>query len=454
MYFCLTVSGSYSLHRDFTDPSLPLTAMQDSLSARDKKVIWHPYTHQKYNPDPIPIVKGEGVWLTDETGNRYIDAVSSWWVTLHGHGHPFIAESIYRQALQLEQVIFTGFTHRPAVELAEKLLRILPGNFSKIFYSDNGSTATEVAIKMAIQYWKNKGDHKRTRIIALNNGYHGDTFGSMSISERGIFTLAFQDRLFDVLFADTPGDRNNISFRGHSQKETGRLLEESACVIYEPLLQGAGGMKMFAAEALDHFLEQCKSNHIICIADEVLTGFGRTGKLFASEYCNNKPDIVCLSKGLTGGAMAMGVTACTKKIHDAFIDDDKLKSLFHGHSFTANPIACSAALASLELLSAHECIKNIQRIVEQQSAFCKKLSGRSNIKNIRQCGTIMAFEVNDATEDYTSNIRDIFTEKALKKGVYLRPLGNTVYIMPPYCISYEELEKVHAAITAILEEIN
>jgi adenosylmethionine-8-amino-7-oxononanoate aminotransferase len=427
--------------------------MQESLSTRDKKVIWHPYTHQKYNPDPIPIVKGEGVWLIDEQGNRYIDAVSSWWVTIHGHGHPYIAESIYLQALELEQVIFTGFTHRPAVELAEKLLNILPGNFSKIFYSDNGSTSTEVAIKMAIQYWWNQGNKKRTRIIALKNGYHGDTFGAMSISERGIFTLAFRDRLFDVLFADTPDAVKKISFRDHSEEETESLLEETACVIYEPLLQGAGGMKMYEAEALDHFLDQCRAHNIICIADEVLTGFGRTGKLFASEYCHNKPDIMCLSKGLTGGTMALGVTACTDNIHDAFIHDDKLKSLFHGHSFTANPIACSAALASLELLSSDKCLFDIQRIVKQQSAFGQKLSGLQNIKNIRQLGTIMAFDVKDATENYTSDIRDRFTARALKNGVYLRPLGNTVYIMPPYCITYEELKKVHAVITDILKEI-
>jgi adenosylmethionine-8-amino-7-oxononanoate aminotransferase len=428
--------------------------MQESLSARDKKVIWHPYTHQKYNPDPIPIVKGEGAWLIDDQGNRYLDAVSSWWVTIHGHGHPYIAESIYRQALQLEQVIFTGFTHRPAVELAEKLLAILPNEFSKVFYSDNGSTSTEVAIKMAIQYWWNKGNKKRTRIIALTNSYHGDTFGAMSISERGIFTMAFQDRLFDVLFAITPEKNTKISFRDHAEEDTGQLLEEAACVIYEPLLQGSSGMKMYEPAALDHFLDQCRAHNVICIADEVLTGFGRTGKLFASEYCRNRPDIICLSKGLTGGTMALGVTACTENIHSAFVNDDKLKSLFHGHSFTANPIACSAALASLELLTEDECQQNIQRIAAQQEAFCQQIAVKKNIRNIRRCGTIMAFEINDQTDNYTSNVREIITEKALKKGVYLRPLGNTVYIMPPYCITVGELEKVHAVLTEILSEFN
>ncbi len=427
--------------------------MQESLSARDKKVIWHPYTHQKYYPDPIPIARGEGAWLIDEKSNRYIDAVSSWWVTIHGHAHPFIAERIYRQALELEQVIFTGFTHRPAVELAENLLKILPNTFSKVFYSDNGSTATEVAIKMAVQYWWNKGDKKRSRIIALTHSYHGDTFGAMSISERGIFTMAFQDRLFDVLFAETPGTGKKIIFKGYNEKETERLLSEAACVIYEPLLQGAAGMYMYEAAALDEFLDECRMHGIICIADEVLTGFGRTGKLFASEYCRNRPDIICLSKGLTGGTMALGATACTDKIYQAFVDDDKLKSLFHGHSFTANPIACAAALASLELLNDPSYQKNIARITEQQRSFCDRIAGRKGIGNIRQCGTIMAFEVNDETGNYTSNIRDIVTEKALKNGVYLRPLGNTVYIMPPYCIRAEELEKVYAVLENILDEI-
>lgn len=427
--------------------------MQESLSTRDKKVIWHPYTHQKYNPDPIPVVKGEGVWLITDSGNRIIDAISSWWVTIHGHAHPYIAERIYRQALQLEQVIFTGFTHQPAVELAEKLLDILPGKFAKIFYSDNGSTATEVAVKMGIQYWWNKGNKKRTRIIALTNSYHGDTFGAMSISERGMFTLAFQDRLFDVLFVELPAAGEQLVFRDHTADETDQLLDESACVIYEPLLQGAGGMKMYEPEALNEFLKQCKAKNIICIADEVLTGFGRTGKLFASEYCEVRPDIICLSKGLTGGTMALGVTACTEDIHDAFVDEDKLKSFYHGHSFTANPIACSAALASLDLLLEKQCIDNISRIVHKHQAFGAQLKKQKNIKQFRQCGTIIAFEVIGGKDDYTNTIREFITEKAIKKGVYLRPLGNTVYIMPPYCITDEELEKVYAVLMEILQEL-
>lgn len=429
--------------------------MAKTLSERDKLVIWHPYTPQKYAPDPIPIAKAQGVWLFDENGNRYIDAISSWWVTIHGHAHPYIAEAVYKQALQLEQVIFAGFTHEPAVQLAERLLNILPGSFAKIFYSDNGSTATEVAIKMAIQYWWNKRDPHRKRILALTHSYHGDTFGAMSISERGIFTLAFQDRLFDVLFADLPQPGEPVIIKGYNKEESELLLKECACVIYEPLIQGAGGMKMHSPELLDHFLQYCKSFDIICIADEVMTGFGRTGKLFASSYCSVEPDIICLSKGLTGGTMALGVTACTNGIHEAFVDEDKMKTLFHGHSFTANPLACSAALASLDLIEKESMLHNVERVSKKHEGLVRLLREDASlqINNIRQTGTIVAFEVNGSTPGYISSIRDVITKKGLEQGVYLRPLGNTVYLMPPYCITDEELDIVYNALLNILNEI-
>ncbi len=426
-----------------------------SLTQRDRNVIWHPYTAQKYRPDPIPIVKGEGIFLIGEDGRRYIDAISSWWVTIHGHGHPYIAERIYAQALQLEQVIFAGFTHEPAVSLAEQLLDLLPGNFTRVFYSDNGSTATEVAIKMALQYWWNREETQRSRIIALTHSYHGDTFGAMSVSERGIFTLAYQERLFEVLFIETPVKGQPLVFQGYDASDTPGLLAEAACMIYEPLLQGAGGMKMYPAEALQQLLVQCHQAGVICIADEVMTGFGRTGTWFASSQVEEKPDIICLSKGLTGGTMALGVTACTSQIYDAFVNDDKLKSFFHGHSFTANPIACTAGLASLELLLEPATSGQIQLIAEMHRKFILELKEvhPDLTANHRQTGTIVAFEVIDTVSGYTSGIREVFTEKALKKGVYLRPLGNTVYIMPPYCISPVELQQVYSVILEILEEI-
>jgi adenosylmethionine-8-amino-7-oxononanoate aminotransferase len=326
--------------------------MNDSLGFRDSEVIWHPYTQHKNLDLPIPIVKGEGSLLFDDAGNSYIDAISSWWVNIHGHANPYIAEKIYSQALVLEQVIFTNFTHEPAVRLAERLISILPGNQAKIFYSDNGSTAVEVALKMAIQYWVNKGITGRNTILAFEHAYHGDTFGAMSVSSRGVFTSAFKDFLFDVVFIETPNADNLEKIKSLIEPKK----EKIAAFIYEPLLQAAGGMNMYDAKDMDRLLNYVRSQEIICIADEVLTGFGRTGPFFASGLLSNFPDIICLSKGLTGGFLALGATACRQFIFDAFLSDDRTKTFFHGHSYTANPLACAAGLASLDLLEEKTCV--------------------------------------------------------------------------------------------------
>src|SRR5690349_17796417 len=419
-----------------------------TLIERDKKAVWHPYTPQKSMPEPIPVVKGDGAYIFDENGKAYIDAISSWWVTIHGHANAYIAEKIYEQAKTLEQVIFAGFTHEPAVRLAERLLDILPGNLAKIFYSDNGSTAVEVGVKMALQYWWNKGDKKRNKILVLHHSYHGDTFGTMSLSDRSVFTLAFQDKLFEVIFTDPPMEGEPL-FDGP--------WDEIACFIYEPLLQGAGGMNIYDATALNQLLQQCHAHEVICIADEVMTGFGRTGKLFASMYMEEKPDIICLSKGLTGGTMALGVTACSTKIHSAFVDEDRRKTFFHGHSFTANPLACAAALASMDLLLQSGCQLNIERIGKHHKQFIQQLGAdtrfTAHVKNLRSIGTILAFEIESGQDGYLNTIGKDFTQKALEQGVYLRPLGNTVYMMPPYCITNEELEKVYAVIVQVLAAV-
>lgn len=414
-----------------------------SITERDKQYIWHPFTKQKDMPDPIPIVKGKGSLLFDETGESYIDAISSWWVNIHGHAHPYIAEKLYHQALQLEQVIFAGFTHQPAVELAERLMAILPGNFSRIFYSDNGSTSTEVALKMAIQYWWNKDEKHRKKIFAFKNSYHGDTFGAMSVSDRSVFTLAFHELLFDVIFLDTPTEENIGEIKSLMQVHAAT----AAAFIYEPLVQGAGGMNMYDPYLLNELLNTAKLNDIICIADEVMTGFGRTGKFFASEYMHKKPDIICLSKGLTGGTMALGVTACTDRIYQAYVNDDSLKTFFHGHSFTANPLACSAALASLDLLEKESCIAQIEMIGKAHLRFAEKLKA-SNLpfKDIRCLGTIIAFEIDEGKKEYLNQISSSITKKAMKSGIYIRPLGNTVYLMPPYCITQKELDTVYTFI--------
>jgi adenosylmethionine-8-amino-7-oxononanoate aminotransferase len=422
------------------------------LKLLDEKYIWHPYTHIKSKQPAVPIVRGEKTVLIDENGNKYIDAISSWWVNIHGHGNKFIAKKIYEQAKKLQQVIFTAFTHEPAVKLAEKLLEVLPGDFTKIFYTDDGSTATEVAIKMAIQYWKNVGDMKRNKVVAFHNSYHGDTFGAMSISERDVYTLAFQDKLFDVLFIDIPNGSNLDSIKVEIEKYKDEIL----CFIYEPLLQGAGGMLMYQPEHLDPLLHYLKNEKIICIADEVLTGFYRTGKFFAGDYMKTKADIICLSKALTGGTMALGVTACTQKIYDAFVSDDKTKTLFHGHSFTGNALACAAALASFELIQKPECLKNIENIVEHHKKFFKKLmkfQKKNYVKNVRQLGTIIAFEMCTSENDnYLNSVSNDFTPFCMKHGVYLRSMGNTVYVMTPYCITSKELKKIYSVIIQFIEK--
>lgn len=400
-------------------------------------------------PSPVPIVKGAGTVLNAEDGSQYIDAISSWWVTLHGHAHPYIAEKLYQQALQLEQVIFAGFTHEPAVRLAERLLPILPGPMSRIFYSDNGSTSTEVALKMAVQYWWNQGQHQRKKILAFRNAYHGDTFGAMSVSDRSVFTLAFHDLLFEVIFIDTPTPEN-IS---DSQKIIRECGEEIAAFIYEPLVQGAGGMKMYGSNLMNELLHTAKQSGIICIADEVMTGFGRTGRLFASQHLAEQPDIICLSKGLTGGTMALGVTACNSRIYEAFVQDDKYKTFFHGHSFTANPLACTAALASLDLLEKESCQEKINWISYSNKRLAAILNTYPHIKDVRHLGTLLAFEIIQGKDEYLNSISSVITQQAMKQGVYIRPLGNTVYIMPPYCITETELEKVYAVLLSVITSI-
>jgi adenosylmethionine---8-amino-7-oxononanoate aminotransferase len=422
--------------------------MNNSLSERDTKVIWHPYTQHQKMEEPIPIVKGEGALLFDEKGNTYIDAVSSWWVNLHGHAHPYIAEKIYQQALALEHVIFTHFTHEPAVTLAERILKILPGNLSKVFYSDNGSTAVEVALKMAIQFWRNKDRPQRNKILAFNNAYHGDTFGSMSVSARGLFTNSFKDFLFDTVFIETPKSDNLEEIQSIIQSHHGQI----AAFIYEPLLQAAGGMRMYQAKYLDELLAIIKQENILCIADEVLTGFGRTGTLFAGESIRQQADMICLSKGLTGGSMALGITACQQHIFNAFLSTDRTKTFFHGHSFTANPLACAAGLASLDLLEKPSCREQIQWISQQHQEFVRNelsVIGMELLVDIRIMGTILAFEVNTGNNEYINEVSATVMGKAISQGIYLRPLGNTVYIMPPYCITPEHLRKIYQFILSI-----
>ena len=419
-----------------------------SLAKRDFDNIWHPFTQMKTAPLSTPIVKGEGSWLYDDQGKAYLDGISSWWVNLHGHGHPYIAEQVAEQFKTLEHVIFAGFTHPPAVQLSEQLLQRLPGSQDKVFFSDNGSTAVEVGLKMAIQYWYNQGWKQKRKILAFNNSYHGDTFGAMAVSERDAFTAPFHPHLFEVTYIDPP-------LPGHEEASLQQLktalsaADDYAGFIFEPLVQGVGGMAMYRPEALDPLITLCRDHELITIADEVMTGFGRTGTYFASDQLNEKPDVMCLSKGLTGGTMAMGITTCPQAIYDAFYADDKMQTFFHGHSFTANPVACAAALASWELLQQHATWQQIQQITEKHEAFIRYIKDHPNVKAARQTGTILALELGgqEATS-YFSKITDQLKPFFMEQGLLIRPLGNTLYLMPPYCITADELDQLYQGVEA------
>jgi adenosylmethionine---8-amino-7-oxononanoate aminotransferase len=423
-----------------------------SIVEKDKYFIWHPYT-QMHNALPhIPIVKAEGALLYDEQGNTYIDAISSWWTNVHGHAHPTIANAIAKQAAILEHVIFAGFTHTPAVHLAEKLLSVLPDNQQKVFYSDNGSTAVEVALKMTLQYWHNQNKPKSI-LIAFEGAYHGDTFGAMSVSARSAFTKAFDGFLFEVKTIPVPVEGNEQKSLGALQALIAQYSDDIAGFIYEPLLQGTAGMVMFEAAILDSLISICQAHQIICIADEVLTGFGRTGKLFASHYLTTKADIICLSKGITGGFLPLGVTTCSQKIYEAFLSDDKMKTFFHGHSYTANPIICAAAIANLTVFEIENTLEKINTIYHQHLAFAATLKHQAKVEKVRVMGSVFALDIKVNDASYFSSLRDTMYKIALENGVLLRPLGNVLYILPPYCISDAELHQVYDTVRDILAQL-
>ena len=431
---------------------MPNKSIYNSYVQRDAAVIWHPFTQHQIEPFSIPITKGEGCWLYGENEEKYLDAISSWWVNIHGHGHPYMAQKIYEQALKIEQVIFAGFTHEPAITLSERLLAHLPNHFQKVFFSDNGSTAVEVGVKMALQYFHNQGNTQKRKILALQDAYHGDTFGAMSLGAPSSFNAPFQDMLFEVEFISQPN--NPEACIQDMKSRLASAPDEYAAFIFEPLVQGAGGMLMYEASTLDALIQLAHEHGLLCIADEIMTGFGRTGKWFAMDYLQEKPDIVCLSKGLTGGMMAMGVTCCSNELFDSFLSNDRKKTLFHSHSFTANPLACAAANASLDLMEKEETWINIERIMLAHQQWAESQRNHPILQNIRQQGTILALDlqVGEAT-GYMHPLRDIAYQYFIKKGILLRPLGNTLYILAPYCIKNEELTLIYQALEAFAEEL-
>ncbi len=422
-----------------------------NLTERDQKHNWHPYTQHKTAALPVAIIRGKDALLWDENNKEYIDAIASWWVNPYGHANKFIADAIYKQLTTLEHVLFGGFTHEPAVLLSEKLIEILPKNQQKLFFSDNGSTSVEIAIKVALQYFYNNGE-KRTSIIAFENAFHGDTFAAMAASGISFFTEAFQGMLIDVI-------RIPVPIKGQEETSFNALAEavktaKCAAFIFEPLVQGAAGMVMYEASALDKLIQICQENKVLTIADEVMTGFGKTGKTFACDYLVEKPDIMCLSKALTGGTIPMAITAFTQEIFDAFYDDDINKALFHGHTFTANPTGCAAALASLALLQTPEMQDHIARVNQNHLDFQKRIKNHPKVATTRVLGVIFALEIKtENNESYYGTLRNKLYDFFIENGVVLRPVGNIVYILPPYVITDEQLQKVYHVVEKVLEII-
>lgn len=421
-----------------------------NLQQRDKKHLWHPLTQHKLHPNHLAITKAKDALLYDDKGNEYIDGIASWYTCMYGHCNEFIIHRVSDQMQELDHVVFAGFTHEPAIKLSEALINILPNNQKKLFFSDNGSTSVDVAIKMALQYHFNKGV-RRSRIIAFEDGFHGDTFGAMSVSGLSVYNGAFEDFFIDVARIPVPTEEN---FEVVKQRLTFLLKTNNiAAFIYEPLVQGAAAMKMYDAHLLDKLLGIIKSYNTLAIADEVMTGFGKTGKHFASEYLINRPDIICLSKSLTAGLVPMAITTCAQNVYDAFLSDELSKGFFHGHTYSANPVACAAALAGIELLQSADIQNHIKRIINSHKTFDKRIKSHPKVGQTRQLGIIYALDLNIEMERY-GDLRYKLFNFFMENGVCLRPLGNTIYILAPYVITDDQLEKVYTTIEKALEMVS
>jgi adenosylmethionine-8-amino-7-oxononanoate aminotransferase len=416
--------------------------------------LWHPTTQVATSPVPLQVARARGCVLELQDGRQLIDAISSWWVTLHGHAEPSIAAAIGRQALQLEQVIFANFSHQPAEQLATRLAALT--GLERLFFSDNGSTAVEVALKIAWQWWRNQGSDRR-QLIAFEGAYHGDTFGAMAVGDRSIFTAPYEELLFDVARISWPhthwGDATVEAREAQALQQLEQALAvPTAAVILEPLIQGAAGMHMVRPSFLRAVQERVQAHGALLIADEVMTGFGRTGSLFACQRAGLKPDLMALSKGLTGGFLPMGVTMASERLYRGFISETPAQTFFHGHSFTANPLGCAAALASLDLLQHNP--ERYQQFDARHIPLLEELAPHPLVKRIRCQGTVAAFELDAGSTGYLNPIGKQLQRHCLDQGVYLRPLGNVVYLLPPLSISEAQLEQCYAAIRSGLEALS
>ena len=432
-----------------------------SLLERDRKYLWHPYTQHATEQEPLVVRRAKGASLWSDEGKEILDLMASWWTCVHGHAHPELNAALTKQAGDMEHVMFGGFTHAPAIQLAEGLARILPGNLSRIFYSDNGSTAVEVALKLAYQYWRNTGETKRTKFLAFEGAYHGDTLGAMSVGKGCNFFSLFEGLMCEVRrlpFADTFDGDDNIEAREAKALSTvdeilSDVGDEAAALIVEPLMQGAIGMRLCRPKFLQGVVERVRAVGALVIFDEVATGFGRTGKMFALDHIDFEPDLVCLSKGLTSGYMPLSATVAREEIFQAFLGESFDQALPHGHTFTANPLACAVALRSLELFDEEKTLDRVSHIAERHAQKLEDLRKHPMVSRARQLGTLLAFDLEGAGEEYKSEESVALRDWYLANGLNIRPLGAAVYLLPPYCISDDELTRAYDGLIAGLDAL-
>ena len=426
----------------------------EALVALDRRHLWHPFTQAQTAPPPLPVACGRGASLFLTDGREIVDLISSWWVTLHGHAHPAIAAAIAGQAGRLEQVIFADFTHEPAVRLAARLAGLLPDGLDRVFFSDDGSTSVEVALKLAWQFWRNRGERHRTRFLAFEGGYHGDTFGAMAAGQGSGFYEPFQDLLFPVTLLPFPatwlGDDQVAAKEAASLEALDHWLEhhggDTAALIMEPLVQGAGGMRMCRPSFLQDLIPRLRRAGVLLIFDKVMTGFGRTGSLFACQRAGVVPDLICLSKGLTGGFLPLAATVCRDELYQAFLGGGFDRAFAHGHSFTANPLGCAAALASLDLIEAPETASRIKAIERRHRAWIQRLADHPHLRRPRALGTIAAVDLDTEELGYGAAVAPRLKAFFLDRGLLIRPLGPVIYLLPPLCISDQQLDRAYQAI--------
>lgn len=443
--------------------NMTLTKQQKTLGMRDKECIWHPFAQNKIDPMPLEVVRAKGAKLYDAQGKTYYDLISSWWVALHGHCHPYITMAIANQAAELDQVIFAKCTHPKAVELVERLLPLLPGEFARGFYSSCGSTAVEVGLKMAYQFWQNQGKTERKRILAFEGGYHGDTFGAMAVGRSTGFYEAYAPLLHPVSFVPFAHTHHNdaevVLKEQYALEKLDQYLEqygkETAAFIYEPLLQGSGGMRVCRPEFMEAVLSRLKDHGIVLIADEIMTGFGRTGTMFAGEQINTKADIICISKGLTNGSLPLALTCCTDEIYQAFYCDSWKRVLAHSGSFDANPIACAAACASLDIFEQDSTLHKIAELARAHHQCLNIMRSELSdvLENPRSIGVVGAIDLKSDGNSYFNGVKHQIAAKCLESGMLLRPLGSVIYLLTPACLTPNELEESYTKLIKIVKEV-